>query len=61
MKNDILMHNSQGKCVILLLLDLSAAFDTVDHSFLLNDLVNIGVSKNSIKWFESYLSNRKHW
>ena len=40
-------------------LDLKKAFDTVDHCILLSKLSEIGVSPSSIKWFESYLNNRK--
>ena len=42
-----------------LFLDLKKAFDTVDHCILLSKLSEIGVSPSSIKWFESYLNNRK--
>ena len=41
-----------------LLLDLSAAFDLVDHEILLHKLQCYGFSEKSIKWFSSYLSCR---
>ena len=34
MKNDIIMSTDQSKAVVLVLLDLSVAFDTVDHNVL---------------------------
>ena len=45
---------SEGKCGILVILDLSAAFDT--DEYLLNDLKFIGIG---YRWFESYLQNRE--
>ena len=40
------------------LLDMSAAFDIVDHSLLLRKLELYGFGCDSVKWIESYLSNR---
>ena len=42
-----------------LLLDLSAAFDVVDHHILLEKLKLYNFSPRTIAWFESYLKNRK--
>ena len=40
-------------------IDLSKAFDNVDHNTLLENLSMYGVKVNNLKWFHSYLSNRK--
>ena len=56
--NDLLKMLDNGKCGILILLDLSAAFDTVVHELLLEDMVLIGIDDDVLKWFESYLSSR---
>ena len=39
-------------------IDLKKAFDTIDHNIILKKLRNYGVDLNSLKWFESYLTNR---
>lgn len=57
--NDLLLAADNGLVSILVLLDLSAAFDTIDHSILLHRLeTTIGVSGSALCWFKSYLSNR---
>lgn len=59
-QNDILMALDQQKIVMLVLLDLSAAFDTVDHSLLLERMSSgMGVADTALSWFESYLSDRQ--
>ena len=42
-------------------IDLSKAFDTVDHSVLLKKLKLYGITEKNLAWFESYLSNRKQY
>ena len=60
LNSDILKAFDTGECVILLLIDLSAAFDTVDHDRLLEILYQeIGLRGVSLMWFKSYLSNRR--
>ena len=58
-KNDIHLSLSQGEATALVLLDLSAAFDTIDHSTLLSCLQDwFGVGGLALKWFSSYLTER---
>ena len=57
--NDIMMALNSKKDVILIMLDLSAAFDTLNHELLLNRLKSrFGICGNVYNWFKSYLSDR---
>ncbi|KAL5257842.1 hypothetical protein ACHWQZ_G012699 [Mnemiopsis leidyi] len=59
--NDILMMIDKKENVVLLLLDLSAAFDTINHRLLLNKLQRLyGINDVAINWLSSYLSNRSY-
>ncbi len=45
------MASDAGDCSVLVLLDLSAAFDTVDHCTLINRLYSIvGISGSALDW-----------
>ena len=57
--NDIL-HNMNGEHVTLLvLLDLSSAFDTVNHDIMIRRLdMSFGITGTALQWLRSYLSGR---
>jgi hypothetical protein len=58
-QSDVLQAIDQKKCVILVLLDLSAAFDTIDHKILMERLQSrMGLSGTALNWFQSYILGR---
>ncbi len=60
--NDLLCAVDDHGEAVLVLLDLSAAFDTVDHHILLNRLsARYGVTGIAHQWFASYLKDRKQY
>ncbi|XP_078139509.1 uncharacterized protein LOC144539314 [Centroberyx gerrardi] len=59
--NDLLLASDSDSSSVLILLDLSAAFDTVDHNILLNRLASdVGIRDSALSWLNSYLSDRTH-
>ena len=56
---NILDNMDNGLVTGAVFLDLSKAFDTVDHQLLLKKLKSLGLNNNSMDWFKSYLSSRE--
>ena len=57
--NDVLRSLDKRQCVYLVLLDLSAAFDTIDHDvFLLRLKEDYGITGGAADWMASYLKDR---
>ncbi len=55
--NDLLLSSDRSCISLLVLLDLSAAFDTIDHNIILYRLENfVGIVASALEWFKSYLS-----
>ena len=58
--NDFLTASDYGQVSLLNLLDLSAAFDTIDHDILLHRLENVfGIQNSALSFFISYFTERK--
>ena len=57
--NNISKSFEQGKFTLGIFIDLSKAFDTVDHNILLKKLNKYGIKGSTYDWFLSHLSNRK--
>ena len=60
--NDALLAIDKKKCVALVLLDMPAAFNTVDHAVLLRRLSDrLAIRGKAIDWISSYLDNRRQF
>ena len=57
--DDITEAIDKGSYAVSIFLDLSKAFDTVNHSILLSKLDLYGIRAGENQWFKSYLSKRK--
>ena len=58
-KNEVHLSLARGEPTALVLLDLSAAFDTIDQNILLGYLKSwFGLGGTALRWFASYLRNR---
>ena len=59
--NGIITSIDRGQCTILASLDLSAAFDTVDHDIFLKRIHSVyGICGIALSWFKMFLQNRQY-
>ena len=58
---DITTSFEKEKYTLGVFIDLSKAFDTVDHQILIKKLQYYGIDGTALEWFKSYLSNRKQY
>ena len=58
---DITSSFAKGEYILGVFIDLSKAFDTVDHQILIKKLQYYGIDCTLLEWFKSYLSNRKQY
>ena len=59
--NQITDAFSQGKYTLGIFIDLSKEFNTINYNNLLEKLKAYGIQSENLKWFRSYLSNRKQF
>ena len=57
--SEITKGQQNGMYTLALFLDLSKAFDTLEHKVLLDKMYRYGFRGSSLNWFKSYLENRK--
>ena len=60
-QNNLTLALDRKQIALLLLVDFSKAFDMVDHEILLRKLEHCGIRGTNLKWFASYLANRKQY
>uniref|UniRef100_A0A803TDE0 Reverse transcriptase domain-containing protein n=1 Tax=Anolis carolinensis TaxID=28377 RepID=A0A803TDE0_ANOCA len=56
--DELRRHSDSGGSALLVLLDLTAAFDTVDYDLMIHRLAMSGVRGQALNWFNSFLRNR---
>ena len=61
LQEEIMERYENGQDSVIMCFDSSAAFDTISHSIILDKLALYGVSEFSLRWFRSYLSERKQY
>ena len=59
--NDISSSFGRGQYTLGIFIDLSKAFDTVDHEILISVLEYYGIKGKTLKWLKSYLSEQKQY
>ena len=59
LNNWVLESMDEGKVTGLLFVDISKAFDSINHKVLLDKLKHMGMSERSLQWFKSYLAERR--
>lgn len=61
--NDVLCEwkaaQNDSKSVVAVLFDLQRVFETIEPEILIAKLQNYGIQGNTLKWFNSYLGNRR--
>jgi hypothetical protein len=58
---DIMKAYDREESMLAVFVDLSKAFDTIDHSILINKLERYGIRGIALKWFQNYLNNRSQF
>lgn len=57
--NDVLMFTDGDDCFVLILLDISSVFDTVEHHILIKKLRDwVHITGSVLDWFPSYFTDR---
>ena len=57
---ELFQNYDEGRCTSCIFVDYRKAFETLDHNILCQKLSRYNFSQLAVKWFEFYLSNRKH-